>query len=351
MSMQLVKKLKMREDVGIETLIMKASWQMIGIKTFLFLIRLLHKIPSRISENRPDVILFSSMVTASITPLLRSKHVPLVTINHGQDVTLPFSLYQWYLPKVFDRLDGVISVSSATRKECIKRGMDPKKGVALPNGFDMETMEELPDRDKARTEIEKMFGMNLNGKRLLLSVGRQVKRKGHEWFIKNCFDNIGSDVFYLIIGDGPEHERIRRARESSDRKERIIVAGKQPEEILNRAYAAADLFIMPNIPVEGDMEGFGIVLLEANRAGVPAIASDLEGIKDVIEQGVNGYRVPAREPEIFVKKIDIVLNNELNELSEKSISYVKENFSWDRVVDKYISYLCHVSERVNGTVD
>jgi phosphatidyl-myo-inositol dimannoside synthase len=66
--------------------------------------------------------------------------------------------------------------------------------------------------------------------------------------------------------------------------------------MLNTCYAAADLFVMPNIPVEGDMEGFGIVLLEANRAGVPAVASDLEGIRDVIEPGENGYRVPHGNP-------------------------------------------------------
>ena len=93
------------------------------------------------------------------------------------------------------------------------------------------------------------------------------------------------------------------------------------------------------------MEGFGIVLLEANRAAVPAVASDLEGIKDVIEQGVNGYRVPHSKPEKFADKIDFVLKNELNELSEHSLSYVRESFSWQHVAKKYVSYLQAVIER------
>jgi phosphatidylinositol alpha-1,6-mannosyltransferase len=286
------------------------------------------------------------MVTASISPLLRNRvDVPMVTINHGQDVTLPVKLYQRYLPKVFNSLDGVISVSSATRQQCIERGMGSKKGIALPNGFDLESMERLPEKSAARKEMEQLFNIDLEDKFLLLSVGRQVKRKGHQWFVETVFERIQSDVIYLLIGDGPEHENIGKAVERIRNGGEIILAGKQPDKILSAAYAAADLFIMPNIPVEGDMEGFGIVLLEANRAAVPAVASDLEGIKDVIEQGVNGYRVPHSKPEKFADKIDFVLKNELNELSEHSLSYVKESFSWQHVAEKYVSYLQTVIER------
>lgn len=293
---------------------------------------------------KPDVILFSSMVTASILPIMIKKpNVPFATINHGQDVTLPVNPYQWYMPSVFKRLDGVISVSSATREACIQRGMDPEKGVALPNGFDMKVVKKLPEKNKARALLESEFNLNLEGKKLLLSVGRQVKRKGHQWFLNKVFDNIQSDVVYIIVGDGPEHGNIFKARENSKKKEKIVIVGKQPEKILNACYAAADLFIMPNVPVEGDMEGFGIVLLEANRAGVPAIASDLEGIKDVIEDGVNGYKIPQNESDLFARKIDYVLEKELAELSKKSKEYVQKHYSWDTVVDQYISFLKRVA--------
>lgn len=345
-SMQLVDELEKRPDIEIHTIIMKAAWSMIEVKAFFFLLTLLKRIPAAVKRLEPDVILFSSMVTASISPLLRNRvDVPMVTINHGQDVTLPVKLYQRYLPKVFNSLDGVISVSSATRQQCIERGMGSKKGIALPNGFDLESMERLPEKSAARKEMEQLFNIDLEDKFLLLSVGRQVKRKGHQWFVETVFERIQSDVIYLLIGDGPEHENIGKAVERIRNGGEIILAGKQPDKILSAAYAAADLFIMPNIPVEGDMEGFGIVLLEANRAAVPAVASDLEGIKDVIEQGVNGYRVPHSKPEKFADKIDFVLKNELNELSEHSLSYVKESFSWQHVAEKYVSYLQTVIER------
>lgn len=345
-SMQLIDAIRRRNDVELETITMQASWKFINIKAFFFLSSLAWRIPAAVKRIKPDVILFSSMVTASMLPIMIKKpDVPFVTINHGQDVTLPVYPYQWYLPSVFKRLDGVISVSSATREACIKRGMDPKKGVALPNGFDMKVVKRLPEKEDARRSIEKKFDLDLNGKKLLLSVGRQVKRKGHEWFVDEVFDKVQSDVVYIILGDGPQHENIRQARENSNQKENIIIVGKQPDEILNACYAAADLFIMPNIPVEGDMEGFGIVLLEANRAGVPAIASDLEGIKDVIERGVNGYKIPHGESDLFAQKIDYVLESELEVLSKKSKEYVQKHYSWDTVVDQYISFLKRVANK------
>lgn len=348
-SIQLVDALHRRDDVEVDAIIMQTSWRFIGVKAFFFLVSLLWRIPSKIKKTKPDVVLFSSMVTAGVLPaMLKKPNVPFVTINHGQDVTKPVALYQWYVPSVFKKLDGVISVSSATRDECIKRGMAPAKGVALPNGFDMKVVKKLPEQIEARQIIEKEFGIDLTHKKLLLSVGRQVKRKGHEWFIQEVFNKVETDAVYLIVGDGPEHENILKARENSDQKEKIVIVGKQPGNILHACYAAADLFVMPNIPVEGDMEGFGIVLLEANRANVPAIASDLEGIKDVIEQGVNGYRIPHGEADLFAEKIDYVLVHELDDLSEKSKEYVQKNYSWDTVVDRYISFLKSIVKSVSN---
>lgn len=348
-SMQLVDSLQKSKDIEIESIIMRASWKFIRLKTSLFLMSLVWRIPAKIEKTKPDVVLFSSMVTAGILPFILNKtKVPFVTINHGQDVTFPSATYQRYLSFLFKKLDGVISVSSATRNACIERGMEPEKGVALPNGFDTKVMGMLPEKNKARKLIEEQFKLDLSGRKLLLSVGRQVKRKGYRWFVDKTVDKIKTDTVYLIVGDGPERENIQKAKEKSDKKEKIVIVGKQPDEILNACYAAADLFIMPNIPVEGDMEGFGIVLLEANRAGVPAIASDLEGIKDVIEEGVNGYKIPHGNPDLFAAKIDYVLKHELDELSRKSKEYVQKYYSWDTVVDQYISFLERVVNRESG---
>ncbi|MBO6524982.1 MAG: glycosyltransferase family 4 protein [Balneolaceae bacterium] len=349
-SMQLVEELERRDDVEIKTIIQHAPWKGIEIRTSFFLARLARKLPGIVDEFKPNVILFSSMVTASLAKITRSRvDVPMVTINHGQDVKMPIGIYQKFIPKVFDALDGVISVSKATREECIKRGMDPGKGIALPNGFDMSDFKEVPDRNEALKAIEKIFSIDLSGKHVLLTVGRQVKRKGHEWFIKEVLPKINSEVIYLAIGDGPEHENLINVRSQSYLKEKIILAGKQPDSVLKKAYSAADVFIMPNVPVSGDMEGFGIVLLEANLAATPAVASDLEGIKDVVEDGMNGYKIPIYEPEIFAEKIDEVLQNGILKLGKQSRSFVEQNFAWNKVAERYISYLQQVVENYKSS--
>lgn len=344
-SVQLVEALERRDDVELKTIIQRAPWKGIGLSTTLFLFRLLNLIPSAVRSFKPDVILFSSMVTAGVIPFLPGRiTTPMVTINHGQDVTLPFPIYQRYLPVVFNKLNGVISVSRATRAASISRGLAPEKGIALPNGLDNRANGVSLSRTGARARLAGELNLELSPERpLLLTVGRQVRRKGHTWFIREVLPRLERQVDYLIIGDGPEHQAIRQAVEQSAYRDAIHLVGRQPDDVLQLAYCCSDLFVMPNIPVPGDMEGFGIVLLEANQRGLPAVASDLEGIRDVIVQGVNGYRVPHSEPALFARKIEDVLENELEELSFSAREYVLKHFSWDSVLEQYLKFLEEVA--------
>jgi phosphatidylinositol alpha-1,6-mannosyltransferase len=97
--------------------------------------------------------------------------------------------------------------------------------------------------------------------------------------------------------------------------------------------------------VEGDMEGFGIVLLEANMAETPAVASDLEGIKDVISAGKNGYRIPVFDAAKFSETVDEVLQDDLEHLSQQTRRYVQQKFSWEKVAHKYTIFLKQVIAR------
>lgn len=341
MSQQLVQELKRKNSVKVFTETINVSGEgRIALTAIHFLVKQLFQLPYKIQESKADVVLFSSMVTASLAYFIRNRvSVPMVTINHGRDVTLPVKIYQWFVPKIFDSLDGVISVSRATRNECIKRGMDPEKGVALPNGFDFKKLNNFPDKKESRNRLQQNFRIPLENKFMLLTVGRKVERKGHEWFIREVMPQLGEQVVYVTIGDGPEFDKVKSAAQESVCEDRIFLLGRQPDEVLKQAYAAADLFIMPNVPVEGDMEGFGIVLLEANMARTPAVAADLEGIKDVIAQGENGYRVPSRDVRQFAEKVNKMLTNNLEPFSEQTRNYVMKQFSWKHVARQYIDFL------------
>src|SRR5699024_382739 len=175
--------------------------------------------------------------------------------------------------------------------------------------------------------------------KMLLTVGRMVKRKGHAWFIEEVWPKVDKDSIYVIIGNGPEFEHVKQLAKGAVRSNNIFILGRQPDHILKQAYAAADLFVMPNIPVKGDMEGFGIVLLEANMARTPAVASDLEGMKDVIAQGLNGYKVPPCRPKKFAQTINDVLAEDLEQMGLKSRTYVKEHFVWNKIASDYAAFL------------
>lgn len=338
-SMQLLEALKSLPDVDVVPITLHAKWKHINIKTAGFLFDLVRKLPKLVHKNKADVVLFSSMVTASLAPFFRKTlPVPMVTINHGQDVTMPIHAYQKYVPNVFKALSGVISVSEATKSKCVERGMPEEKGIALPNGFDSDWTQKMISRDEANEFLRKEFHIPEDHK-ILLTVGRLVPRKGHAWFTEKVFPKIEQRVSWIIIGDGPEYQNINELAEKQEFGQHIILAGRQPDEVLYNAYAGSDLFVMPNIPVQGDMEGFGIVMLEAGLAGTPSIASDLEGIKDVIQNGVNGFKIKPEHPNLFAKKIDDVLNEDMTYLRERTSQYVNETFGWEQVSRKYVNYL------------
>jgi len=335
-SMQLVEALMQRDDVVLTTEILHANWEGIAAQTFKFAVDLLFRIPKLVEDHSIDVVLFSSMVTAALAPLIRQKvDVPMVAINHGRDVTLPVGPYQAYIKKVFKALDATVSVSNATRAECLSRGMDVSNAYVLPNGLPVGLRPSAPDKTAARQYLGTKFGVPADGK-LILSVGRQVKRKGHQWFLKSVLPLLNGLNRVVFVGDGPEHDELQRFVNDYDGSQTVHLLGRIDDHNLGIAYDAADVFVMPNIPVPGDMEGFGIVMIEANVRGVPVVASELEGITDVVTNGVNGYLVEPLNPGAFASR--------LNEIGTKSdlfkhetvSNHVIQTFGWESVAEEYI---------------
>ena len=341
-SLKLLEQLSQHSSTRVTTWLNQVAWRRIEWSTVRFLWKSMWQLPSKIRTEKPDVILFTSMVTASLAPWLKFRGVttPLITLSHGHDVTLRVKAYQWWLPRVFSALDHVISVSRATQQETLHRGLNPEKSTVIHNGIDATVESELPDRKVALQHLPVSPDLPI-----LLTVGRLVKRKGHAWFIKEVLPSIQTPVQYLVIGEGPEEPEIQKEVETIHAQgiHQIKLMGRQKQSILHAAYRAADLFIMPNIPVEGDMEGFGVVLLEANLASTPAIVSDLEGMKDVIQPGENGFRLEPKNHKAFADKIDELIHRDhqqqLQKLAEQSRQYVHKHFFWNKIVEQYVDVI------------
>lgn len=332
-----------------DALLLRSAWRTLHAKVPFFLAKAGWQIARAARREAVDVVLFSSMVTASVAVplqrLLRRRRVRTAAIVHGLDVTKPFPPYQWFVPRVFDALDAVLPVSRATRQACLDRGADPDSLHVVPNGIDLDRFP--PPRDKAtdRQALEQATGHSTPppppAALLLCSVGRQVKRKGTAWFIDAVMPRLPPDVHYWVAGDGPETSAIQRAIDRHDLHARVRHLGRVPDETLAQLYRGSDLFVMPNIPVADDLEGFGIVLLEAGVCGTPAIAAQLEGIQDVITEGINGYLVPAKDPSGFVNAIQRYRGDAtaLDAAAQQAFEHTTSTFAWSAVANTYLSVL------------
>lgn len=344
-AMELDAALSTRGDIRYSTRFLRASWKTVHLRAVPFLLATLVSLWRLARRREIDVVLFSSMVTASLAVLLRKsfrRHgIVTAAIVHGLDVTTPSSLYQWFVPRVFGSLDLVMPVSAATGEQCVQRGLDPDKLRPVRNGVDLDRFEvPLATRADRRSELG-VFpeASDLGpGAVVLCSVGRQVRRKGFAWFVQEVMPLLPSSYHYWLAGDGPEIESIRAAISSVGMERRVVLLGRVSEEQLRSLYRGADLFVMPNIPVPGDMEGFGVVILEAGLNGLPTVGARLEGIAEVIVDGENGALISSGDASGFAGAIreftDSPLSNEV--ASRRASAYTRAHFSWQAVASDYL---------------
>lgn len=332
-----------------DALVLRSTWARTHRRVPGFLLKSAARLLQAAYRRSVDVVVFSSMVTASVAVplqgLLRRAGISTAAIVHGRDVTLPLGLYQWFVPKVFDALDAVLPVSRATGAACLERGLSPAKMQVVPNGIDVSRFPE-PDskaamRDELTTHLDDPAHPLPSDALLLCSVGRHVTRKGFDWFTARVMPHLPDTVHYWIAGDGPETDAIRTAINRNDLHPRVRLLGRISDANLTRLYRGADLFIMPNVPVPGDMEGFGIVMLEAGLCGTPAVASRLEGIRDVVTPGVNGHLVEPEHPESFLAKIESYVDatERLRGMSDRARRHTAETFAWSAVAETYLHHL------------
>ncbi len=109
-----------------------------------------------------------------------------------------------------------------------------------------------------------------------------------------------------------------------------MMLGMVSNELRKLLLNSADIFIMPNVVVEGDVEGFGIVALEAGACGLTVIAANIQGLRDAVLEGVTGYLVEEKDVEGFLYRV-----RNVNLKSEEIRSAVKATFSWGQVYRLY----------------
>ena len=288
-----------------------------------------------------DLIYFSDGVLAPIGTMLRFfTRKPIVATIHGLEVTFENPIYKVINLPAMRGLDLVTVVSNETRFNCIKVGIDPKKIIVIPNGIEENFFGfnfSSDEKNGASKMLAGFLNRDLENKIILLTVGRLVKRKGVSWFIKNVLPSLDDNFIYLIVGDGSQREKIKELTKNLNLDSKVIVAGKLSDELRNAAYRASHIFLMPNIRIRGDQEGFGITAIEAALAGLPVIASGIEGIKDAVIDGKTGYLLQSGNSVAFTDKINNLTSNpQLSlEFGLRASEEIKRRYNWKVIASIY----------------
>lgn len=199
----------------------------------------------------------------------------------------------------------------------------------------------IPPGIESEQDFKKTFPKKTN----LLTVGRLVKRKGYDLVLQALANIIKEDqnISYTIVGNGPELKNIEDLITQLELKKYVHLKTKVPNKELKEIYKKSSIFIMPTRNINGDIEGFGIVYLEAAIHKLPIIASKSGGVPEAVANNTNGILI--KEPSKNITKNDIQnLEKAIRELitnQDKLITFsnngyqrAKQSFSWKKQAEK-----------------
>jgi phosphatidylinositol alpha-1,6-mannosyltransferase len=294
------------------------------------------KATAALLKGSVDIIHVQDGVLAPLGYLLARLFRKPFTINiHGLEATYQNRLFKAIVPWTVRRAALVFCISRAAATEVEKLGVDKSKIKVIP----LAVTDKLYGKS-SRDELLKRLDLP-DDSQILLTVGRLVKRKGVAWFVNNVTPGLAErypKLVYLVVGEGAERPAIETAVTSHNLETHVKLLGKVNDDLYESAYNGADVFVMPNINIPGDMEGFGLVLLEASLCALPVVAADTEGIKDAVTNGKNGILVPVLDTETFQAEISRFLDdkNYVTNFGKNSRNFTSETYRWDKIADRYL---------------
>ncbi len=257
----------------------------------------------------------------------------------GLDITYRNYLYQLLVPRCVRQMDHIVCISRATRDECTSRGIPANRCAVIPIGVNQDDTY-LPDsREDLRHKLEQIADVSVQNRTVLLTVGRLVRRKGVAWFVEHVMPHLDSRCLYLIVGGGPDKDHIQKLVTRYQLERRVFLLGQRSDVERNIILNASDIFIMPNISVPGDVEGFGIVAIEAGSCGLPVIASNIQGMRDAVLDGKSGILVEEQN----VNEYRLAIKN-MHLDREQIRAAVVSTFNWASIYEQYYNVLAPIND-------
>lgn len=244
-----------------------------------------------------------------------------IAVVHGSEVNLNAKILKLLVDKSLSTFHGIVAVSNYTKSLINHINVDKE---VIPNGIDLE----IWGPDQRKSPVNKPIN--------LVTVGRISERKGQHMVVEhmNTLKNDAPELNYHCIGIkdqvGPLESKIR----NFDLSNRITFHGTLVLTDMINHLNQCDIFVMLSTQTqEGDVEGFGIAILEANALGLPAIGAKGSGINDAINDGQSGILIDGNSATEFSSAIQKILND--YESYSKGAKEWAQQHDWNNLITKY----------------
>ncbi|MGC8937863.1 MAG: glycosyltransferase family 4 protein [Thermodesulfovibrio sp.] len=222
-----------------------------------------------------------------------SKKTPLIVRTRHLALPITSTFSYKYLS------DFVVTVSEYVRQYLIQKGIPEKKVFAVPTGIDLEKF----NPGKVKGTLKKELGLNQDTP-LIATVAVLRKKKGHHILIEAIPYVLKKfpEAVFVFVGEGPQRKNIEEKIKRHGLSKNVIMLGHR--EDIPQILSSIDLFVLPTL-----QEALGTSFIEAMAMGKPVIGSNIDGVREVIDNGLNGYLVPPEAPVVLAEKIIDLLSN------------------------------------------
>ena len=292
-----------------------------------------------IARREVDLVLCGdAAMYAVLVPFLRAFRVHHAAMVMGLDLTYGNPVYQAVVHPLLRRAPRVIAISEATAAAARALGIPADRVTVVRLG--VQAPGAGPERRVARRQVGATIGVDDDAV-ILLTLGRLVRRKGARWFVEEVLPRLPEHVVYVLAGDGEELEPVRQAAAAGGVADRVRLLGQVDDDLRETLMRGADLFVQPNIRVPGDMEGFGLVTVEAAMRGAPVVAAALEGIVDAVLDGETGMLLPPEDADAWVARLGPMVADRrgLEETGARAAAAAQERYSEASMREAFVELL------------
>ncbi len=323
----------------------KFTTKRVSISNSLLFLPLLFKLPFWAKKEKIDLVFHAQWQT--LLPSVIAKKMGLIKqitlAAHARELLFnPFRLsllsrlYEKYMRWLLSKADLVLPVSEYTKQLLIEMGVPEKRIKVLINGTDPNRFYPMDvSVQKEEKKLEDSF--------VLLTVTRLVERKGIDTVIEalSVLNKKIPNIKYLIVGDGPDREKLEHLAREKEVEQLVTFCGKVPYNALNTFYNLCDLFVMPSKTATPDVEGFGIVFLEANACSKPVIGTYSGGIPSAIIHKKTGLLVEEDNPQELLQAIYQLYEHKeyTHALGKQGLQRVKTEANWEALSKQLFHHL------------